>query len=153
MPLREEMIAAARSESNESSRYHARHEPHSSTSFPFAIRRDRCTRTSDRRTRLGLVRLGSGVGVFVLENFRQTRRNRRWYAPPPCRRNEQVRVGTVSAVNCHYDRVNRLHKLSWQLARLACPGKEFGSYLSGNGPILFHQIQRELALPTTKYQP
>jgi len=43
--------------------------------------------------------------------------------------------------------------LSWQLARLACPGKEFGSYLSGNGPILIHQIQRELALPTTKYQP
>ena len=69
------------------------------------------------------------------------------------RRNEQVGVGTVPAVNPNYDRVNSLHKLSWQLARLACPGKEFGSYLSGNGPILIHQIQRELALPTTKYQP
>jgi hypothetical protein len=62
-------------------------------------------------------------------------------------------VGAVSAVNSNYDSVNRLHKLSWQLARLACPGKEFGRYLSGNGPILIHQIQRELALPTTKYQP
>ena len=69
------------------------------------------------------------------------------------RRNEQVGVGTVFAVNPNHDRVNSLHKLSWQLARLACPGKEFGSYLSGNGPILIHQIQRELALPTTKYQP
>ena len=74
-------------------------------------------------------------------------------SPPPRRRNEQVGVGTVFAVNCNHNRVHSLHKLGWQLARLACPGKEFGSYLSGNGPILFHQIQRELALPTTKYQP
>jgi hypothetical protein len=63
-----------------------------------------------------------------------------------------VGVRTVTTIHCNHDPVNRFDKLGRQLAGLTRPGKKFWSDLAGNRSIFVHQIQRELALPTTKDQ-
>src|SRR5664280_2911974 len=56
------------------------------------------------------------------------------------------------AARCCRNRLNCLHKLSRQLARLSRPSEELGRDLSCLRAVFLHEIKRELSLPAAKHQ-
>jgi hypothetical protein len=68
------------------------------------------------------------------------------------RLNKEVGMRAEKAARCCRNRLNCLHKLSRQLARLSRPSEELGRDLSRFRAVFLHEIKRELSLPTAKHQ-
>ena len=62
-------------------------------------------------------------------------------------------MGTLPARNGGRDCVDPIDKLSWQLAWLTGPSKEFGRNLPRDRAIFLDQIERKLPLPSPEHHP